>query len=124
MAGTLTLSTISDGTNSTSVTNAIQGSAKAWANFNGTTSPATIYASYNVSSITRSATGIFVVNMTNALADTYYAVSALNGGGTGLFCVRDNSDGAARTSSSFRLNFTTTAPSDANPVNASVVVYR
>jgi hypothetical protein len=124
MAGTLTISTLSDGTNSTSTTNCIQGSAKAWASFNGTTSPATINASYNVSSITRSATGLFVVNMTNAMSDTNYAISALNGGGSGMFCVRDNSDGVARTTSSFRLNFATTAPGDVNPVAASVIVFR
>lgn len=70
--GTTVLSTISDGTNSTSVTNAIQGSAKAWVNFNGVTTP-TIRASYNVSSITRAAVGQYTVNFTTAFADTNYA---------------------------------------------------
>ena len=77
MAGTLTISTLSDGTNSTSSTNCIQGSAKAWVNFNGTTS--TIKASYNVSSITSIATGKKQVNMTNAMSDTNYsAVASVN----------------------------------------------
>lgn len=84
MAGTLTISTLSDGTNSTSSTNCIQGSAKAWVNFNGAT--AAIRASYNVSSVTRVGTGDYNVNFTNAFADTNYCacygmeVSAITGG--------------------------------------------
>lgn len=74
MAGTLTIGTLSDGTNSTSATNAILGSAKAWVNFNGV-STATVRASYNVSSVTRNATGDYTVNFTSALADANYAVS-------------------------------------------------
>jgi hypothetical protein len=70
MAGTLTISTLSDGTNSTSSTNCIQGSAKAWVNFTGSTGA--VVSSYNVSSITRSGTGIYQVNMTNALSDNKY----------------------------------------------------
>jgi hypothetical protein len=72
MAGTLTISTLSDGTNSTSSTNCIQGSAKAWVNWDGTGT--TIRASYNVSSITRSSAGVYVVNFTNAFADNKYSV--------------------------------------------------
>ena len=76
MAGTLTISTLSDGTNSTSSTNCIQGSAKAWVNFNGTTaSPSTINASYNVSSVTKNGTGDYTLNFTNTLADANYAVA-------------------------------------------------
>jgi hypothetical protein len=68
---TLTVSTLSDGTNSTSSTNCIQGSAKAWVNFNGTGTVA-IRASYNVSSITDNGTGDYTVNFTNAFADANY----------------------------------------------------
>jgi hypothetical protein len=71
MAGTLTISTLSDGTNSTSSTNCIQGSAKAWVNFNGST--AAIRASYNVSSVTRNSTGNYNINFTNSLSDTNYS---------------------------------------------------
>jgi hypothetical protein len=70
MAGTLTISTLSDGTNSTSSTNCIQGSAKAWVIFDGTSG--TRRASYNVSSVTRSTTGQYVINFTNALTDANY----------------------------------------------------
>jgi hypothetical protein len=80
MAGTLTISTLSDGTNSTSSTNCIRGSAKAWVSFAG--SSGSIYNSYNVSSITRSSTGVYVVNYTNALSVTNYCVQ-VTGSGSG-----------------------------------------
>jgi hypothetical protein len=72
MAGTLTITTLSDGTNSTSATNCIQGSAKAWINYKGTTTRA-INASYNVSSVTVNGTGDYTINFTNAFADANYA---------------------------------------------------
>jgi hypothetical protein len=75
MAGTLTISTLSDGTNSTSATNAIQGSARAWVNFNGTGTVA-IRASYNVSSITDNGAGDYTVNFTNAMPNTNYSAVA------------------------------------------------
>ena len=74
MAGTLTISTLSDGTNSTSSTNCIQGSAKAWVNFSGVSST-TIKKSYNVSSVTYVSTGKYTVNFTNALADANYSLA-------------------------------------------------
>jgi hypothetical protein len=70
MAGTLTITTLSDGTNSTSATNCIQGSAKAWVRFNGTAS--TITNSYNVSSLTKNTTGDYTITFTNALANANY----------------------------------------------------
>jgi hypothetical protein len=81
MAGTLVITTLSDGTNSTSATNCIQGSAKAWVNFNGTGTPA-IRASYNVSSITDNGTGNYTINFTNAFADANYGVNFTAGDGS------------------------------------------
>jgi hypothetical protein len=79
MAGTLTISTLSDGTNSTSSTNCIQGSAKAWVNFNGNSGASpVIRTSYNVSSVTRSATGIYSIAFTTALTDANYVALAMN----------------------------------------------
>lgn len=71
MPGTLTITTLSDGTNSTSATNCIQGSAKAWVSFVGST--AAVNASYNVSSVVRNSTGNYTVNFTSAFVDTKYA---------------------------------------------------
>ena len=75
MAGTIVADTIQDGAgNSTSMDNAIYGSAKAWVRYLGASG--TIQASYNVSSVTRSSTGVYTVNMTNAMSDTNYSVIA------------------------------------------------
>jgi hypothetical protein len=78
MAGTLTLSTLSDGTNSTSSTNPILGSAKAWVNFQGGSgnTAGTINGSFNVSSVTVNGTGDYTVNMTNAMANANYGAIA------------------------------------------------
>jgi hypothetical protein len=70
---TLVAQTISNGTVSTSSANVIQGSAKAWVNFNGTN--ASIRGSYNVSSVTRNGTGDYTVNYTNAMPNTNYCVT-------------------------------------------------
>jgi hypothetical protein len=75
---TLVAQTISNGTVSTSSANVIQGSAKAWVNWDGTTGAGNVIrSSYNVSSITRLGTGRYTVNFTTAFADTNYAVTAV-----------------------------------------------
>ena len=78
MAGTIVADTIQNGAGtSTSMDNAIYGSAKAWVTLttptNGGTT--TIAASYNVSSLTKTSAGIFFVNFTNALTDANYSVT-------------------------------------------------
>jgi hypothetical protein len=59
---------------STPIADVINGSARAWVNFNGTGTVA-IRAAYNVSSITDNGTGDYTVNFTTALADANYAFS-------------------------------------------------
>lgn len=57
---------------------------RAWANWNGTSaSPITPRGSGNVSSLTKSATGTYVINFTNALPDANYSavVSCQQGSG-------------------------------------------
>jgi len=73
-APTLSSTNLSDGTNSTSTTNAIKGSAKAWVNFNLSTS--TIRESFNVSSITNLGTANAQVNFTSSLTDANFAALA------------------------------------------------
>ena len=73
MAGTLVITTLSDGTNSTSATNCIQGSAKAWVSYNCSTQ--VVNSSYNVSSVTYNATGDITITFTTAFADTNYCVT-------------------------------------------------
>lgn len=59
--------------------NGVTTNAIAWCNFNGTlTSPITPNANYNVSTVTKTATGNYTLNFTNALSDANY--SAVYGG--------------------------------------------
>ena len=55
--------------------------AKAWVNFDGTTSPGTIRSSYNVSSVTKNGVGDYTVNFTTAMSDANYSVSCTGSGG-------------------------------------------
>jgi len=110
MAGTLVITTLSDGTNSTSATNCIQGSAKAWVNYNGT--GVAIRASYNVSSVTVNGTGLLTVNFTNAFSDNSYCAIAstrrnTTNGGSGENNVNNGVN--FRGASVYSTAFTTTA---------------
>jgi hypothetical protein len=77
---TLTTTTISDGTNSTSATNPIRGSARAWVSFNGTGTIA-INSSFNVSSLTDNGTGDYTINFTTAMPSATF-VAVTTGGDT------------------------------------------
>ena len=75
MAGTIVSDTIQNGAgNSTSTTDVVFGSARAWVNFNSDGATTAIRASYNVSSVTYNSTGYFTVNLTTALLNANYAV--------------------------------------------------
>ena len=70
---TIIASNISDGTTSVASTYVVNGSAKAWVNFNGLGTVA-IRRALNVSSLTDSAVGTYTVNLTTAVADTNGAI--------------------------------------------------
>ena len=69
---TETLSTPSNAT--VPVDTVVNGTAKAWVNFNGTGTVA-IRRAFNVSSITDNGTADYTVNFTNAMPDANYATS-------------------------------------------------
>lgn len=123
MAGTIVASTLSDGTNSTSTTNCIQGSAKAWVRFNPSTGATVINGSYNTSSVTYVSTGYYQMNFTNALADGNYAavVTSSDVPTLGTFGVVDNS--TAPTSSSIRV-YMSNSTASANRNYNSIVIFR
>lgn len=121
MAGTLVISTLSDGTNSTSTTNAIQGSAKAWVNFNGTAG--TIRASYNVSSLTVNGTGNWTITFTNAFADSnYVAVFGTQRGvsNNGLFASAQYNGVYSTTQLNIAACDTGATPNNAGTVNCAI----
>jgi hypothetical protein len=84
---TLTVQTISNGTVSTSSENVIRGSARAWVNFVGSATP-TIRSSYNVTSITYTATALFTVNFpAGVFADNNYSVVGMAQRDSNNICV-------------------------------------
>jgi hypothetical protein len=60
----------------------VDGSAKAWVNFNGTGTVA-IRRAFNVSSITDNGTGDYTVNFTSAMSDANYAYTTTIAGSSG-----------------------------------------
>ena len=72
MASILRVNTLTDASSNNSVPMATvsSGTAKAWANFDGTASGAAARGSINLASMTDSGTGIYVCNLTNAFANT------------------------------------------------------
>jgi hypothetical protein len=70
---TLRVNTLANqgGTQSTAIENAINGSARAWVNFNGTGTVA-IRKSFNVSSITDNGVGNYNINFATAMPDADY----------------------------------------------------
>ena len=73
MAGQLTIDTLRAGSGVLATQNGMTGIAKAWVQFAGST--ATIAGSFNISSITRSSTGIYTVNFTTAMTNINYTVN-------------------------------------------------
>jgi hypothetical protein len=69
---TIVTSNISDGTTSVGTSYVVNGSAKAWVNFNGT---GTIAArdSLNLSSLTDNGTGTYTMSFTDHFSDTNYS---------------------------------------------------
>lgn len=125
MAGTLTISTLSDGTNSTSSTNCIQGSAKAWVNFNGVTT-ATVRASYNVSSVTRNSAGNYTVTFTNNMPDANYgfSVAPSRTNASTALSVAYVVDSSPPTASSFSYQISTTGATGVDSVYTAVSIFR
>ena len=79
---TAIVTTLSDGTNSTSATNCIQGSARAWVNFDGTLSGTiTPRGSYNISSVVKNSTGDYSVNFTTSMPNANYSICGTAGAG-------------------------------------------
>ena len=131
MAGTIVSDTIQNGAGaSTSTTNVVSGACVAWVNFYGVTTPS-IYASYNVSSITRNGTGDFTVNFTNSLTDTNYAVALMgtldvtNAGYQYFTGIRaSNGVPVTKTASALRIMTVSSSTSPVDSFNESVIIHR
>jgi hypothetical protein len=80
MAGALTISTLNNDTGVLATQNGMTGIAKAWVNFDGVPSTPTISASFNISSVSKTSTGVYTVNYTTAMPSANYCAVA---GGAG-----------------------------------------
>jgi hypothetical protein len=127
MPGTLVITTLSDGTNSTSATNPIKGSALVWVNFVG--SSGSVNAQYNVSSVTRNGTGDYTINFTNAMVDTNYAIagacklSTFGNADVAIVGFYRNTASPNLTTSA-RINTTNTGGSAEDPTIVTFIVHR
>lgn len=110
------------GTKTVPVDTVIDGSAKAWVNFNGAGTVA-IRASFNVSSITDNGTGDYTINFTNALPDANYANAVTCATGNNNVLMVYESTTTAKTTSALRIFSTATGPGVDN-AGLNVVVFR
>ena len=101
---------------------------RAWVNFNGTSGSVAVKASFNVSSITRNATGDYTCNFTNALPDTNYAFSCVgrtaNASGTALIYLQTS---FTKTTSAFEfivVSNTGGTNVQADSADASLIIFR
>jgi hypothetical protein len=79
---TLNVANISDGTDTVETGYVVNGSAKAWVNFNGTGTVA-IRDSMNVASLTDLAVGICYANYTSNMSNSDYPVTGMHNWGNG-----------------------------------------
>jgi len=131
MAGQLTVDTLKASTGVLATQNGMTGIGKAWVNFNGVTT-ITIRASFNVSSVTRNATGDYTIAFTTAMADANYSIvgsiNPLYAANNSSFNINSTGTAAgvtesAPTTSSFRVITTSPGPTalDCKYVNIAVL---
>ena len=127
LSGALTVPTLNAPSGVLATQNGMTGIAKAWVNFAGASG--TINNSFNVSSVTRTSTGFYTVNLTTAMPSTAYAVCA-NGSPdaatyTTVAMVFSNASEAyvAPTTSSFVMLFVRLANTAADPVAVTASVF-
>jgi len=125
MAGTIVANTINTDTGLFSTNNAYSGIAKAWVQFAGSTG--TIAGSFNVSSVTRVATGFYIINFATALSNANYASAVSVGDGTGsgrfAFANYPQSTGGAPTTTAFYMGTTTFSGTPADYAYTSAIIF-
>jgi hypothetical protein len=123
---TIKATTLSTQSNATvSIDTVVNGTAKAWVNFNGTGTVA-IRASFNVSSITDNGTGNYTVNFTTAMPDANYsAIGSTQGSGiAGLPVISANQDNTQSATATKIYTTTTTASSPTDLPYIAVAIFR
>ena len=77
--GTINVDTLTASTGVLATQNGMTGIAKAWVQFTGASGGATINQSFNVSSVTRTATGTYTITFTTAMPNANYSVASACG---------------------------------------------
>ena len=122
---TIKTETLSAPSNATvPVDTVVNGTAKAWVNFNGTGTVA-IRRAFNVSTITDNGTGDYTVNFTTAMVDADYSANVTaDVGGVADFAVASTGDNStARTTSLVRTRIGTTGGLPADSTIVSVAIF-
>ena len=117
--GTLKADTLTHSTAGSLATNfVVEGSSKAWANFDGDASGIAIRDSFNVASNTDNGTGDYTITFTNSMANVGYCIAGAGeaGGGGSPMCLAVNSTDGLLTGSA-RMYTKTASPADSNVVS-------
>lgn len=131
ITNTITANTMVDATGNTILASSlVQGSAKAWVNFNASTGATSIRSSFNVSSVTYNSTGLYTVNFTTAFSNTNYATVANAGiGKTGATSeiisvyTPTNSSYGSKTTSACQFGVYCPNAADFNPYDVSITFF-
>jgi hypothetical protein len=123
---TIIATTLSNGSVSVPTATVVNGSAKAWVNFNGTS---TIAArdSFNVASLTDTGTGAYTINFSSAFANAnYFASVTPSGDAVAASLSYESNTGANRSNAlvgSFALQVTNNngTPADRASVNSGFI---
>jgi hypothetical protein len=104
------------------VETASQQAPRAWVSFDGTTTPPTIKSSYNVASVSRTNTGVYLITFTNALPDANYCWTAsARGTSTSYYTASQSSAGNTQTTTTMNIvTASTTALVNCSLVNVTV----
>lgn len=101
----------------------LNGSARAWVNFNGTGTVA-VRASYGVASISDNGVGDYTVHFTTAMADAGYSAYGVCGNVSAIEHYLSGYNGAAPTTTAFRFRTCTDVGSLVDVAYVSVGVHR
>ena len=127
MASELRVNTLKDasGNNSVAVSTVFNGSAKAWVKFDGSVSTPAALDSFNHSSITDGGTGVYVNNLSNAMANINYCMSTAGEHDAGSFAsVGQYNHDSPNTTTASKVDYHVTGTMGATDVgNAGQVVH-
>jgi len=102
---TATVTTLNAPSGVLATQNGMTGIAKAWVSYNA--SSQTIRGSFNISSVTYSSAGNYIINFTTAMPNANYSIaistSSANSGGTSTMYAYINDNTAARSTTAFRM---------------------